>query len=58
VVKRAREAELNRQDVEVFDDAELEERLYRSASPPSRRPRPAVDAFIAKGSATVAPAHG
>jgi len=40
VVKRAREAELSWQDLEALNDAELEQRLYRSTAPPSQRPEP------------------
>lgn len=40
VVKRAREAELTWQDLEALNDAELEQRLYRSAPPRSQRPEP------------------
>ena len=40
VVKRAREAELTWQNLEALNDAELEQRLYRSAPPRSQRPEP------------------
>lgn len=39
-VKRAQEAALSWPDVEILDDAELEQRLYRSAPASSNRPEP------------------